>query len=318
MTCLSFNIILKIKNLADLELFITTAQYGSLSAAARSLEISPAVASAALKRLESELGVLLFVRTTRSLRLTAEGERLLARSQPLINELRDLADELVAGHSLIRGELSLSLPSDLGRNVILPWLDEFQQQHPDLHLRVQLSDRIADVMREPVDVAIRYGQPPDSSQVALPLVTDNRRVLCAAPHYLATHGTPSSPAELSQHNCLCFRVGDALYNRWRFTRDGEVLDIDVRGNRSADDADAVRHWTVSGYGICYRSWLDVGRDVTAGRLSVICPQWQGESLPLNLICPDRRQLSPTIRLLREHLQHRFEAYVLQANTYLYR
>jgi len=304
---------LKIKNLADLELFISTAQYGSLSAAARSLEISPAVASAALKRLECELGLLLFVRTTRSLRLTAEGERLLARSQPLINELRDLADELIAGHSLIRGELSLSLPSDLGRNVILPWLDAFQEQHPELHLRVQLSDRIADVMREPVDVAIRYGQPPDSSQVALPLVSDNRRVLCAAPHYLATHGTPGSPAELSQHNCLCFRVGDALYNRWHFTRDGEVLDIDVSGNRSADDADAVRHWTVSGHGICYRSWLDVGRDVTAGRLTVICPQWQGESLPLNLICPDRRQLSPTIRLLREHLQHRFEAYAMQGS-----
>jgi DNA-binding transcriptional LysR family regulator len=305
---------LNIKNLADLELFIATARCGSLSAAARSLEISPAVASAALKRLEANLGVLLFVRTTRSLRLTAEGERLLARSQPLLQELSDLADELAAGHSLIRGELSLSLPSDLGRNVILPWLDEFQEQHPGLRLRVQLSDRIADVMREPVDVAIRYGQPPDSSQVALALVTDNRRVLCAAPGYLASHGTPGNPAELSRHNCLCFRVGDALHNRWRFTRDNEVLEMDVRGNRSADDADAVRHWTISGYGICYRSWLDVGRDVMAGRLRIICREWQGESLPLNLICPDRRQLSPTIRLLREHLQHRFETYVRQSNV----
>lgn len=304
---------MNIKHLADLELFITTAQCGSLSAAARSLGISPAVASAALKRLEAYLGVLLFVRTTRSLRLTAQGERLLARSQPLLQELSDLAAELVAGHSLIRGELSLSLPSDLGRNVILPWLDAFQEAHPGLRLRVQLSDRIADVMREPVDVAIRYGQPPDSSQVALPLVMDNRRVLCAAPAYLASHGTPTSPVELSQHNCLCFRVGDALHNRWRFTRDGEMLEIEVNGNRSADDADAVRHWTVSGYGICYRSWLDVGRDVLAGRLTVICQEWQGESLPLNLICPDRRQLSPAIRLLREHLQHRFETYVRQAN-----
>lgn len=304
---------MNIKNLADLELFIATGQCGSLSAAARSLEISPAVASAALKRLEANLGVLLFVRTTRSLRLTAQGERLLARSLPLLQELTDLADELVAGHSLIRGELSLSLPSDLGRHVILPWLDEFQEHHPALKLRVQLSDRIADVMREPVDVAIRYGQPPDSSQVALPLVMDNRRVLCAAPGYLNRHGTPSSPAELSQHNCLCFRVGDTLHNHWRFMRDGETLEMDVSGNRSADDADAVRHWTVSGYGICYRSWLDVGRDVMAGRLTVICQEWQGEPLPLNLICPDRRQLSPTIRLLRDHLQHRFEAYIHQAN-----
>ena len=307
---------MNIKNLADLELFIATAQCGSLSAAARQLEISPAVASAGLKRLESNLGVLLFVRTTRSLRLTAEGERLLARSQPLLQELSDLTEELLAGHSLIRGELSLSLPSDLGRNVILPWLDEFQEQHPALKLRVQLSDRITDVMREPVDVAIRYGQPPDSSQVALPLVTENQRVLCAAPQYLARHGMPNHPSELSAHNCLCFRVGDALYNRWRFTRDGDVVEIEVRGNRSADDADAVRHWTVAGHGICYRSWLDVGRDVMAGLLTVICPSWQGESLPLNLICPDRRQLSPTIRLLREHLQHRFEAYVRHAAAHL--
>lgn len=291
--------------LQDFDIFIRTAELGSLSAAARALELSPAVASAALKRLEGELGVPLLVRTTRSLRLTPEGERLLERCRPVLAELREVKDELQAGRSVIRGELSISMPSDLGRHVILPWLDDFQQRHPDLSLRVQLSDRLADVHREPVDVAIRYGTPADSGMVALPLAPHNRRLLCAAPHYLQHHGTPAHPTELAQHNCLCFRLGDHSHTRWRFVRGEEIVEIDVRGNRSSDDADAVRYWSVAGHGICYRSWLDLARDVTAGRLRMLCEGWQGEAVPLNLVCANRRLLSPTIRLLREHLETRF-------------
>lgn len=290
--------------LQDFDIFIRTAEQGSLSAAARVLDVSPAVASAALKRLEAELGVPLFVRTTRSLRLTPEGERLLQRCRPLLAELQEVKDELQAGRSVIRGELSISMPSDLGRHILLPWLDEFQDQHPDLHLRVQLSDRLADVHREPVDVGIRYGHPGDSGMVALPLAPGNRRLLCAAPEYLQRHGTPTHPSQLTGHNCLCFRLGDHSYNRWHFTRAGETLAVDVRGNRSSDDADAVRHWAVAGKGVCFRSWLDLVRDVTAGRLRVLCADWEGDAAPLNLVCADRRLLSPAIRLLREHLEMR--------------
>lgn len=303
---------MKIKNLQDLEIFVRIADNGGLTAAARLLDLSPAVASAALKRLEADLGVLLFVRTTRSMRLTLEGERFLARCRPLLEGLREAEDEAAAGHEVIRGQLQISMPSDLGRNVVLPWLDEFQEQHPGLHLRVQMSDRIADVFRQPVDIAIRYGKPPDSGLVALPLIQENRRVLCAAPAYLERHGTPASPADLVAHNCLCFRLGEAIYNRWSFRKGEREIVVDVGGNRITEDSDVVSRWAIAGYGICYRSRIDLIRHIAAGRLRVVCEDWLGESVPLYLVCADRRQLSPTVRLLREFIEEKFRVMVLPA------
>lgn len=297
---------MKIKNLTDLEIFICTADSGGLSAAARKLDLSPAVTSAALKRLESDLGVMLFVRTTRSMRLTVEGDRLLSRCRPLLAELQAAEEEAVAGRSVISGDLQISMPSDLGRNVILPWLDEFQAQYPAIRLRVQLSDRIANMFRDPVDLAIRYGKPSDSSMVALPLVPDNRRVLCASPGYLQQHGNLSSPHDLAQRNCLCLMVGDVLYHQWQFTKDGKTILVNVKGNRMADDSDAIHRWVLDGYGICYRSRLDMANDIATGRLQVLCEDWEGETAPLYIICPDRRQLTPMVRMLREYLETRFQ------------
>lgn len=300
---------MKIKSLSDLEIFIKTAESGGLSSAARKLDLSPAVASAGLKRLEADLGVMLFVRTTRSMRLTVEGERLLSRCRPLMEELQIVEEEVAAGRVLISGDLQISMPSDLGRNVILPWLDEFQTRYSEVRLRVQLSDRLANMYRDPVDLAIRYGKPSDSSMIALPLVTENRRVLCASPKYLAKHGVVKEPQDLTKHNCLCLMLGDTLHNNWQFTKDGNVLTVDVKGNRLADDSDTIRKWALEGYGICYRSHIDVAEDIAAGRLRALCEEWQGEHIPLYLICPDRRQLTPMMRLLREFLETKFLARV---------
>ncbi|MGP6219051.1 LysR family transcriptional regulator, partial [Pseudomonas paraeruginosa] len=169
----------------DLQVFVHTSDSGSLSAAARQLDISPAVASAALKRLESELEVRLFARSTRSLRLTPEGDAFLLHARASLRSLEEGRRLLQGGKDQIAGVLQLSAPSDFGRNLLLPWLDEFQARYPRLSLRLLLGDRVADLYRQPVDVAIRYGAPADSSLVALPLAADNRRVLCAAPAYLA-------------------------------------------------------------------------------------------------------------------------------------
>lgn len=295
---------MKIKNLQDLELFIRTADHGGLSAAARALNLSPAVASASLKRLESELNVSLFMRTTRSMRLTAEGETLLASVRPLLEGLQDAEDEIGAGRATLHGNLQISLPSDLGRNVILPWLDEFQCRYPDIHLRVHLSDRVADIYREPVDIAIRYGQPRDSGLIALPLLQENRRVLCAAPAYIQQHGAPASPDDLVNHNCLCIMLSDALHDTWRFWNDKKEVGINVRGNRFSDDSDAVRRWAVAGRGVVYRSRLDMAADLKAGHLQILCPEWRGEPAPIYMVCAARRHLSPTIRLLKEFLEDR--------------
>jgi DNA-binding transcriptional LysR family regulator len=287
--------------LRDLELFVTTAAQGGLSAAARLLDISPAVASASLKRLETDLGTALFVRTTRSMRLTVAGERLLARCRPLLDGLREAEEELRASETTIEGQLQISMPSDLGRHVVLPWLNDFQALHPGIRLRLQLTDRLADIYREPVDIALRFGKPRDSGMVALPLLEDNRRVLCAAPAYLARRGVPASPRDLAAHNCLCFMVDETVNDRWRFRKGDQEIEVAVRGDRVADDSEIVRRWALDGLGLCYRSRIDVQADLARGALRIVCADWEGNNQPLYMMLADRRQLSPAVRVLREFL-----------------
>ncbi|MFP6800933.1 MAG: LysR family transcriptional regulator [Pseudomonas sp.] len=288
----------------DLQLFVTTADLGNLSAAARRLDISPAVASAALKRLEQQLQTRLFSRSTRSLRLTPEGELFLGHARLALQSLDDGRQQLAGSKVGISGPLQLSAPSDFGRNTLLPWLDEFQLAHPQVLLRLLLGDRVADLFREPVDIALRYGAPEDSSLVALPVAAANRRVLCAAPQYLQLHGAPQSVDELAEHNCLLYMLGGRLHDRWRFSDGKREQGISVKGDRVSDDADVVRRWAVSGAGLVYKSWLDVAGDVRAGRLQVLLPELRGEPTPLNLICTHRAQLSKPVLLLREFVQLR--------------
>ncbi|MCD2514464.1 LysR family transcriptional regulator [Comamonas endophytica] len=296
------------KALNHLDIFVRTSDNGSLSATARALDMTPAAASAALKRLEAELGVQLFVRSTRSLRLTPQGEQFLAQCRPALAALQQAGEQLAAGGQALRGVLKLSAPSDLGRNVLLPWLDDFQELHPDVDIRLQLADRMANVYSDPVDAALRYGKPPDSSLVALPLASANRRVLCASPGYLARHGTPATPHELSRHRCLCFMLGEEVHDRWRFRQDGDApLTVRVRGANVSNDSDAVRRWAVLGRGIAYKSGLDVASDLAEGRLQALCTGWSTEAAPLFLVVPGRQQLTPLLRRLREFIAQRCAA-----------
>ncbi|HEY8026291.1 MAG TPA: LysR family transcriptional regulator [Burkholderiaceae bacterium] len=291
--------------LEDLQLFVRTADHGSLSAAARDIDITPAVASAALKRLEAELKTRLFVRTTRSLRLTPDGERYLDHARAVLLAVQAGKEAIDSGKQVVAGNLSISMPSDLGRNVLLDWLDEFQMQHPAVRLQLHVSDRVADLLRQPFDIAIRYGEPDDSSHVALPLVPENRRVLCAAPHWIARHGMPQTPHDLRRHNCLRFILGDTLHDRWRFRRGEEEIIVRVEGDRSTGDAELVRRWAVAGVGIAYKSRIDVLHDLRAGRLQAMLAEYQGEATPLYLVCPHRQMLSPAVTKLREMLVERF-------------
>ncbi|HBO7425325.1 MULTISPECIES: LysR family transcriptional regulator [Pseudomonas aeruginosa group] len=296
----------------DLQVFVHTSDSGSLSAAARQLDISPAVASAALKRLESELEVRLFARSTRSLRLTPEGDAFLLHARASLRSLEEGRRLLQGGKDQIAGVLQLSAPSDFGRNLLLPWLDEFQARYPRLSLRLLLGDRVADLYRQPVDVAIRYGAPADSSLVALPLAADNRRVLCAAPAYLAERGEPRQPDDLREHNCLLYQLGGRVHDRWAFQRGRRSLTLTVAGDRVCDDADVVRRWALAGKGLVYKSWLDVAEDVRAGRLRLLLPEWQGEATPLNLLCTHRVQLTRPVTLLRGFVRERCDALLAEA------
>lgn len=290
------------KALQDLEIFVRTVDTGSLSATARAMDLTPAAASAALKRLEAELGAELLVRSTRSLRLTPAGEQFLEHSRQPLMALQQAARLMSQGEAAMEGVLKLSAPSDLGRNVLLPWLDDFQRLHPGVSLRLQLSDRLANVYSEPVDAALRYGLPPDSNLVALPLAPDNRRVLCASPAYLERHGEPASPHELADRDCLCFMLGDEVRDRWSFSLAGSSsFTVRARAVNVSNDGGAVRQWALLGRGIAYKSHLDVASDLAEGRLRALCTAWTTEPAPLYLVVPSRGQLTPLLRCLREFL-----------------
>ncbi|WP_371324161.1 LysR family transcriptional regulator [Dechloromonas sp. ZY10] len=290
--------------LRDMEVFVLAADTGSLSAAARRLDMSPAAASLAVKRLEDEVAAALFLRTTRSLRLTAAGQVFLEPCRQALQLLVDGRDAALSDPAAMCGVLQLSVPSDLGRNILLDWLDEFQLLHPKIQLRLQLSDRPTDIYRQHVDLALRYGALPDSSLVALPVAAGNRRILCAAPSYLARAGTPAEPQALVEHNCLCFTLADSVHDRWQFSRGGKLVSVQVKGDRVADDGDAVRRWALAGHGIACKSALDVAADLQSGRLLRLCPEWQAEASPLHLVCAERRQISPLVQALRHFLGER--------------
>ncbi|KQO26263.1 LysR family transcriptional regulator [Acidovorax sp. Leaf76] len=297
------------KSLQDLDIFVRTVDSGSLSATARALDLTPAAASAALKRLEAELGVALFVRSTRSLRLTQQGALFLEHCRPALAALHQVRGQLQGGRaSAFEGTLQLAAPSDLGRNVLLPWLDAFQAEHPGVDIRLQLSDRVANVYSEPVDAAFRYGKPQDSGLVALPLAPDHRRVLCAAPAYVQAHGAPDAPQALADHACLCFMLGSDVHDRWRFwDAAGQEVLVRVRSRNVANDGDAVRRWAVLGRGIAYKSYFDVADDLAAGRLVPLCPGFETEAVPLYLVAPSRHQITPLVRALRDFMAERLQS-----------
>lgn len=291
---------------ADLELLTRIADLGSLTAAAKALDCSPAAASAALRRLEDEWGVAVFVRSTRSLRLSAEGERLLPHVRQALQALGLARAAAVPQPHALRGELQISMPSDLGRHVLLRWLETFQQQHPQLALRLHLSDHNTDLMRVPVDMAIRYGVQADSTQVALPLVPDNHRVLVASPAYLARHGAPQRAEDLANHEALRFMIGGEVPRTWRLQIDQTWQDVPVRGHRSANDGEVVKRWALAGLGIAHKSWLDVAAELASGQLVQLNPGWRGEPAPLHLVLPGRRQVTPAARALRDWIRQQLD------------
>ncbi|CRI56652.1 LysR family transcriptional regulator [Pseudomonas sp. CCOS 191] len=287
----------------DLELFARASALGSFTAAAHEADLLPGQVAAAIKRLERELDVRLFARTTRSLRLTAEGELYLPTAQRVIDALRQGREDLHGSHSCLRGVLQVAAPSDMGRNLLRPWLSAFRREHPGLGLRFFLSDQLADLYRDPVDVAIRYGQNEDANYIALPLAPWNRRVLAASPDYLARHGRPLTPEDLQQHDCLLYLQQSRVYDKWRLGN----RTVQVRGPLFSDDADVVRRWALEGEGIVYKSWLDVSADVAAGALELLLPEYPGELTPVTLVCPHRKQLTPAVAQLHLWLRERFAA-----------
>jgi DNA-binding transcriptional LysR family regulator len=313
-------------NINDLTLFIHTADSGSITRAAEQLDISSASASAALKRLEKQLQVQLFIRSTRQLRITAEGERFLLYCRKALATLDMGKTAIHAIDGKVAGNLTVSIPSDLGRNILLDWFDEIMHLHPDLSFKLLLGDSLTDFYLDKVDLAIRYGDQPDSSMVAFSLATI-KRILVASPQYIATHNAPQFPQQLTEHNCLLFQLNNRIDKQWELIRhqndmtsnqlhnpsvklkDREIekVKINVVSNRCANDGDVVRRWAIAGKGIAYKSRLDIIGDLKAGSLIRVLPDYQSKPITLNLLCPNRQQITPAVLLLRDLLREKFSA-----------
>jgi DNA-binding transcriptional LysR family regulator len=289
------------RRLADLELIVRTADLGGLTAAAHALDWSPAAASAAVKRLETRLGSPLFVRTTRRLRLSAAGERFVPFARQALSVIESGLGSINKDSGKLSGKLHVSMPSDLGRNVLLPALTAFQQMHPNLSLRLSFTDRVADMTRVPVDVAIRFGKPADSSLVALPLLPNNQRILVAAPSYMVKHRAPSSAEAMHKHQALRFVLGEDVPRYWKLRVAGQWKQVAISGNYIADDGEVVKRWAVAGMGIAYKSQIDVAQELSSGALVRVKPTWLGEDVPLNFMVPGRDHLSFAARNLHGHL-----------------
>lgn len=284
--------------LEDLQVILKVAEFRSITAAATNLDMRTATASAAVKRVEASLGAELFVRTTRHLRLSSAGERYLPQCEEALKMLEKAKINIREELGIIDGEIRIAISSDLGRNIITPWLDEFLLEYPNVSLRSSISDSNIDFYRDSVDMALRYGSPTDASMYGFK-ICDVQRVLCASTEYLGKYGIPSRPDDLLEHNALFYQLHDVLQNEWQFNDGKDNFKVKLNGNRASNDGDLVRRWCVAGKGVAIKSCLDMADDLLAGRVVNVMAGYKPTSTELWLICPSRQSITPTVRLLRD-------------------
>jgi DNA-binding transcriptional LysR family regulator len=293
-------------DLGALRLALRVAELGGVAAAAREQGLLNATATAAIRRLEEQLGAKLFMRSSRALRPTVEGEAFLQRCQAALAAVDEAAAELRAPLTQVRGLLRLGVPMDLGTQVIRPLLDEFMALHPQLQVDLSVSDRVADLAREPVDAAIRYGDA-GPGQIVRPLVQDNHAILVASPVYLRRAGTPRRLDDLASHEMLGMRIASRPGHRWTLFDRGRPVTLQMRARRSTDNGLLARQWALDGWGIALKSRLDVAADLAAGRLVRVLPQVQSQPYPLVLALARGTHLSARVRTLGDFLQRRLES-----------
>ncbi|MHB1058462.1 MAG: LysR family transcriptional regulator [Rhodanobacter sp.] len=281
--------------IGDLGLFLRVLDLGSISAAARSLDLSVAVASQRLKRLERELGVRLLHRTTRQLHATPEGAALAEQGRALVEDLEALTGGLRQSATEVSGTLRVTLPASFGRQYISPLLPEFLALHPRVKLSVNLNDQMLDLVGSGFDLGIRVGALGDSGLVARQLAV-NRRVLCAAPNYLRRHGTPRTPADLAKHDCLLLVGSQGRQDTWRFTdRKGREVVQRVQGRFESNQGELLRDAVVAGLGIALHSVWHVHEELRAGRLQVVLPDHSLVATGIHAVMPQRRLVPPRVR-----------------------
>ena len=305
-------------NLEDLQIVLKVAEFRSITAAATSMDMRVATASAAIKRVEAMLGFELFIRSTRRLRLSNEGERYIPQCEQALQILENAKLGTKDDSDIVDGEIRIAISSDLGRNIVIPWLDEFMQKHPSVSLKVNISDSNIDFYRDSVDIALRYGSPDDASLYGFK-ICDIPGLLCASQEYLKQHGAPKHPQELVTHNGLFYQLYDVTHDLWTFTDANssgvpKEYKIKMKGDRSSNDGDLVRRWCVAGKGLAVKSCLDMSDDLLAGRVVRVMPEYKARQTELWLVCPSRQLITPAMRLLRDEFRMQCGAIVSQLQS----
>ncbi|APW38316.1 LysR family transcriptional regulator [Rhodoferax koreense] len=283
---------------ADLGFFSTLASAGSLSAAARELGITTPAVSKHLALMESRVGVALVNRTTRRMGLTPEGEVYLAHARRILADIDGMEELLGAAKAVPKGLLRVNATLGFGRSHVAPLISRFVRRFPEVEVQLQLSVNPPPITEDVFDVCIRFGAPPDSRMIARH-IAPNRRLLCAAPAYLARHGTPKVPADLTRHNCIGIRQGEEAYGLWRLAsgkaRHARAEAVKTCGNLTTNDGEIAVNWALDGHGILMRAEWDIERYLRNGRLVRVLPQYDTPDADIYAVYPQRHQMAARVR-----------------------
>lgn len=275
--------------------FAAVVESGSFARAAASLGVTPSAVSRSIGRLEARLGVRLFHRTTRSVRLTAEGEVFYDTLAPLLSGIEEAAKQASQAASVVSGRLRVSVDPFFSRLVLAPRLDKFIEAYPRISLELLTRETLGDLSAEGIDVAIRFGQPRDSTQVAR-LLLQTRVLTVASPEYLARRGRPKHPEELAGHVCIHYRDPQtARPFAWEFGRRGEVVSVNVHGPLLVTDVGTMLGACLAGVGVAQVLGLGVSDLLASGQLTELFPDWPDETFPLYAFYPSKRHPAAKVR-----------------------
>ncbi len=285
-------------------LFVRVVEAGSFSAAAREEGHSPSAVSRQIAHLEDRLGVRLLNRARHGLSLTEEGRAFHARCREVAEQVSDAESFVSALGERPQGLLRVVSTVAFGKAQLLPLMPAFLARYPELRLSLELTDRPVDLAGEGLDVAIRFTEQIEDPAAIARRLARNRRVICAAPAYLARFGTPESPADLAGHNCLMLSTVSA-WNDWRLTDPSSGGRVELGGNFEANSADGVYHAALAGLGVARLSTYLVGEDIRAGRLVRLLPDYTDDGSDIVAIYPEKRNLAPRVRAFIDHLTEHF-------------
>jgi len=278
----------EINRSGELEVLVLVAEYGSLSAAARRLGVSPSAVSKIMSRLESRLGVQLLRRSTRRIELTAEGAQFYERGRQLLADLNEL-ETAVASRATPRGLVRISTSTATGRRLLVPLVPRLLATHPGLRLDLQFTDQIVDLAEARIDIAIRWGRLPSVDAVAR-LLGQTRQAVVASPEYLARHGRPEHPDDLGRHLRLGWTFARAIPH-WPFEVDGRRVEVDIGEVVRVNDGEAMRDLALQGAGLARLSIYHAWDDLVAGRLVPVLESFVSDDLePIHAVYlgrPDR-------------------------------